>query len=115
MGSVFKTSELPEYTNQNILKVFKELEKYTVLWKYDGKFDNLPKNVHVRSWMPQSSILGDLFLFLIVSRFSLNQIRQREASAQTLHATFMAYFSGHFVLIDITQCRSLSTRSMREN
>lgn len=69
MGSVFKTSELPDYTNQNILKVFKELEKYTILWKYDGKIDNLPKNVYIRSWMPQTSILGDVVFFLTYTYF----------------------------------------------
>ncbi|CAH0730514.1 unnamed protein product, partial [Brenthis ino] len=57
MGSVLKPSDIPERTNKNLFKIFQQLP-YTVLWKYDGKVQNLPKNVHIKSWMPQSSILA---------------------------------------------------------
>ncbi|OWR44037.1 UDP-glycosyltransferase UGT41D1 [Danaus plexippus plexippus] len=57
MGSVLKSANLPEKTKEGLIKVFSELP-YTVLWKFEEKIEGLPKNVHVRPWMPQSSILS---------------------------------------------------------
>ncbi|XP_061384943.1 UDP-glucosyltransferase 2-like isoform X2 [Danaus plexippus] len=57
MGSVLKSADLPEKTKKGLIKVFSELP-YTVLWKFEEKIEGLPKNVHVRPWMPQSSILS---------------------------------------------------------
>ncbi|XP_050359538.1 UDP-glucosyltransferase 2-like [Nymphalis io] len=57
MGSVLKSSMLPEKTRKDLINLFGELP-YTVLWKFEEKLDGLPKNVHIRPWMPQSSILA---------------------------------------------------------
>ncbi|CAK1555943.1 unnamed protein product [Leptosia nina] len=57
MGSVLKATALKEKTRKELIEVFGSL-KQTVLWKFDETFENLPKNIHVRSWMPQSSILA---------------------------------------------------------
>ncbi|CAG9574283.1 unnamed protein product [Danaus chrysippus] len=57
MGSVLKSAQLPEKTKKGLIKLFSELP-YTVLWKFEEKIEGLPKNVHVRPWMPQSSILA---------------------------------------------------------
>ncbi|XP_045530280.1 UDP-glycosyltransferase UGT5-like [Pieris brassicae] len=57
MGSVLKASAFKGNTKKELLQVFGSL-KQTVLWKLDEKIDGLPKNVHVRPWMPQSSILA---------------------------------------------------------
>ncbi|CAK1587785.1 unnamed protein product [Parnassius mnemosyne] len=57
MGSMFKSAALPEKTKHDLLKILGELP-YTVLWKFEENLDGLPKNVHIRSWMPQASILA---------------------------------------------------------
>ncbi|XP_046975451.1 UDP-glucosyltransferase 2-like [Vanessa cardui] len=57
MGSIIKASALTEETRRDLIKVFSELP-YTVLWKFDEKLEGLSKNVHVRSWMPQTSVLA---------------------------------------------------------
>lgn len=57
MGSAFKSTGLPEKAKKELVKMFGELP-YTVLWKYEEPINNLPKNLHIRPWMPQSSILG---------------------------------------------------------
>ncbi|XP_037875535.1 UDP-glycosyltransferase UGT41A2 isoform X1 [Bombyx mori] len=57
MGSVLKSSRLSERTRREILEVFGSLSQ-TVLWKFEEELKDLPKNVIVRPWMPQSSILA---------------------------------------------------------
>ncbi|CAH2062357.1 unnamed protein product, partial [Iphiclides podalirius] len=57
LGSVLKSAALPEQTKKDLIKVLGELP-CTVLWKFEEKMDGLPKNVHIRPWMPQTSILA---------------------------------------------------------
>ncbi|KPJ21665.1 Ecdysteroid UDP-glucosyltransferase [Papilio machaon] len=57
MGSVLKSAALPESTKRELLRVLGSLP-YTVLWKFEEQLEGLPKNVHIRSWMPQASILA---------------------------------------------------------
>ncbi|XP_050676493.1 UDP-glucosyltransferase 2-like [Leptidea sinapis] len=57
MGSVLKSSMLTEENKRGLIQMFSELP-YTVLWKFEAKLEGLPKNVHIRSWMPQTSILA---------------------------------------------------------
>ncbi|CAH2235972.1 jg21914 [Pararge aegeria aegeria] len=57
MGSVVKSASFPEQTRVDLIKMFAELP-YTVLWKFEEEMSGLPKNLHIRPWMPQSSILS---------------------------------------------------------
>ncbi|XP_041968429.1 UDP-glucosyltransferase 2-like [Aricia agestis] len=57
MGSVIKAKLLAEKLKKDLLKMFSALP-YTVLWKLEDKIENPPKNLHVRAWMPQPSILS---------------------------------------------------------
>ncbi|KAJ0169845.1 hypothetical protein K1T71_014451 [Dendrolimus kikuchii] len=57
MGSVLKSASFPANTKNELIKIFGNLP-YTVLWKFEEKMENLPKNLHIRSWMPQASILA---------------------------------------------------------
>ncbi|XP_064075765.1 UDP-glucosyltransferase 2-like isoform X1 [Vanessa tameamea] len=70
MGSVLKSSLLPEKTRQDLIKLFGELP-YTVLWKFEEKLEGLPKNVHIRPWMPQSSILAHKNLKVFITHGGL--------------------------------------------
>ncbi|CAG4958603.1 unnamed protein product [Colias eurytheme] len=57
MGSVVKSSQVNEKTRKDLIELFGSL-KQTVLWKFDEDIKGLPKNVHIRNWLPQSSILA---------------------------------------------------------
>lgn len=57
MGSVLKSAQLPEKMKKDLISIFADLP-YTVLWKFEEKLDNLPKNVHIQPWFPQTSILA---------------------------------------------------------
>ncbi|XP_041968705.1 UDP-glucosyltransferase 2-like [Aricia agestis] len=56
MGSVLKAMRFPEKVKQDLVKMFAELP-YTVLWKFEAEIKDPPKNLHVKPWMPQTSIL----------------------------------------------------------
>lgn len=63
MGSNLKSSELPQEKRDAILNTFAKL-KETVLWKWeDDKLPNQPKNVVIRSWMPQQAILSNFITY----------------------------------------------------
>ncbi|XP_059057616.1 UDP-glucosyltransferase 2-like [Achroia grisella] len=57
LGSNLKSKDLPDNLKFGFLKIFSEL-KQTVLWKFEEAIPDLPKNVHIVSWAPQSSILA---------------------------------------------------------
>ncbi|KOB70593.1 UDP-glucosyltransferase, partial [Operophtera brumata] len=57
MGSILKSSDLPAETKRGLLKLLGELP-YTVLWKFEEQLKDLPKNLHVKAWMPQAAILA---------------------------------------------------------
>ncbi|XP_063832426.1 UDP-glucosyltransferase 2-like [Ostrinia nubilalis] len=57
MGSVWNSELIPKQITDGLLETFGEL-KATVIWKYEGKLPNLPKNVHIVKWAPQQSILA---------------------------------------------------------
>lgn len=58
MGSHLKSSAFPESSKKGLLKMFGALNQ-TVLWKYEkDDLINIPKNVHIRKWIPQFAVLG---------------------------------------------------------
>ncbi|XP_026314402.1 UDP-glucuronosyltransferase 1-7C-like [Hyposmocoma kahamanoa] len=57
MGSIIKSSTIPEETISRLIQILGSL-KMTVLWKLDHIPKGLPKNVHIRTWWPQSNILA---------------------------------------------------------
>lgn len=61
LGTVFQSKDMPRLLKKKLIKMFGEL-KQTVLWKYEGQdLKNLPKNLVVLNWAPQSSILSKYF------------------------------------------------------
>lgn len=61
MGSNLKSKEMPDKLKKKLIKMFSDL-KYTVLWKFEEEFFDLPENVHTVKWAPQHSILGKVIL-----------------------------------------------------
>jgi hypothetical protein len=56
---------MPESKRNAFLEVFSKL-KQKVLWKWEtDTLPGQPKNVMLGKWLPQSDILGELFVFLL--------------------------------------------------
>ncbi|XP_066971029.1 UDP-glycosyltransferase UGT5-like [Macrobrachium rosenbergii] len=71
LGSVVKSTYLPEKNRQMLIKVFSSL-KQRVLWKWDDDFmPDLPPNVKIMKWLPQQDILGHSKLRLFITHGGL--------------------------------------------
>lgn len=58
MGSIARSADFPEEKRNALIKSFAKL-KENVLWKWeDENLPNLPKNVKIMKWIPQSDVLG---------------------------------------------------------
>ena len=67
LGAFMQSSKMPKETAETILNVFASL-KQRVIWKWeDDKIPNLPKNVMIRKWLPQSDILAHSKIVLFIS------------------------------------------------
>lgn len=66
MGSHLKSAQLPEEKKRAILRAFAKL-KQNVLWKFeDDTLEDVPENVKISKWVPQSDVLGNIFVTCIV-------------------------------------------------
>ncbi|KAI8437488.1 hypothetical protein MSG28_011807 [Choristoneura fumiferana] len=54
MGSLWRSKDIPEHVTKALLDLFGSL-KETVMWKYEDKLLNVPKNVHIVPWAPQQT------------------------------------------------------------
>ncbi|XP_066971028.1 UDP-glycosyltransferase UGT5-like [Macrobrachium rosenbergii] len=71
LGSVVKSTDLPEKNRQMLIKVFSSL-KQRVLWKWDDDvMPDLPPNVKIMKWLPQQDILGHSKLRLFMTHGGL--------------------------------------------
>ncbi|XP_048003638.1 UDP-glucosyltransferase 2-like [Leguminivora glycinivorella] len=70
MGSVVKGSAFPEQTRKDLIRILGALP-CTVLWKFEEPIQGLPKNVHIRAWMPQPAILAHPNLKLFITHGGL--------------------------------------------
>lgn len=57
MGSNLQSNDMTSEMKESLLNMFGKL-KETVVWKFEGELENVPKNVHLLNWAPQQSILG---------------------------------------------------------
>lgn len=71
MGSHLKSAQLPNEKKQEILKAFSRL-KQDVLWKFeDDTLKDVPKNVKILKWVPQSDVLAHPNLKLFITHGGL--------------------------------------------
>ncbi|KAF1752790.1 hypothetical protein GCK72_019345 [Caenorhabditis remanei] len=74
-GSVIRSFQMPENFKNGIIKMFESLPDVTFIWKYekdDAEFQKrLPKNVHLKKWVPQPALLADRRLKAFVTHGGL--------------------------------------------
>lgn len=59
LGTFIRTSLMDTEKQKIILNAFEQLPDYHFVWKFEDMIDlELPKNVLIRSWLPQSDILA---------------------------------------------------------
>ncbi|XP_031625276.1 UDP-glucuronosyltransferase 1-7-like [Contarinia nasturtii] len=72
LGSAVRSDAMPKEKMEAFLQVFGKL-KQNVLWKFeDESFANIPSNVRVQKWMPQSDILAHEKVVLFISHGGLS-------------------------------------------
>lgn len=64
---------LGEWRLKIIIQTFRRLPQYTFLWKFESSNlpADIPKNVHIQAWMPQSEILAHPNTILFVTHAGL--------------------------------------------
>ncbi|XP_050735244.1 UDP-glycosyltransferase UGT5-like isoform X2 [Eriocheir sinensis] len=78
LGTLVKSSTLPEEYRKVLLEVFGSLQQ-RVLWKWDeDAMEGLPPNVRLSKWLPQQDILGHQQLQLFITHGGL--LSTQEAS-----------------------------------
>nr|XP_018899270.1 PREDICTED: UDP-glucuronosyltransferase 2B2-like isoform X1 [Bemisia tabaci]XP_018899272.1 PREDICTED: UDP-glucuronosyltransferase 2B2-like isoform X1 [Bemisia tabaci] len=87
-GSIIKMSHLPRSIIEMFLSTFERLDQ-TVLWKTDLNTTdlNIPKNVHVRSWFEQTSILAHSNCVLFVTHGGLSSMMEAIRAAVPIVGT----------------------------
>lgn len=74
-GSVIRSFQMPDNFKVGLIKLFESLSDVTFIWKYekgDVEFQKrLPKNVHLKKWVPQPSLLADKRVKLFVTHGGL--------------------------------------------
>lgn len=65
LGSNVKSADMSPETIQEILKCLKR-QPYDILWKFEADLPNLPPNVKISPWLPQSDILGNTTKKLVI-------------------------------------------------
>uniref|UniRef100_U5EXU4 Putative udp-glucuronosyltransferase n=1 Tax=Corethrella appendiculata TaxID=1370023 RepID=U5EXU4_9DIPT len=67
LGSYVKSADMPKDRAKAFLEVFRNL-KQRVLWKYeDDSLHNIPENVLISAWLPQSDILAHKNVILFIT------------------------------------------------
>ncbi|ULT87320.1 hypothetical protein L3Y34_006844 [Caenorhabditis briggsae] len=74
-GSVIRSFQMPDHFKYGLIKMFESLPDVTFIWKYeneDSKFQKeLPTNVHLKPWVPQTALLSDKRLKLFITHGGL--------------------------------------------
>lgn len=108
LGSLMQSSEMPWEKKEVILSVFGTL-KQRVLWKFEtDDLPELPPNVMVRKWLPQSDILAHPNLVLFIAHGGL--FGTIEASHRGVPVLFIPFFADQYLNAKTAQNRGYAQK-----
>ena len=58
------------------VKILRSLIQYTFIWKWNAEIEDLPKNVIVKSWLPQQDILAHPNLKVFVTHGGIGSVTE---------------------------------------
>ena len=94
LGSFVKSSEMPRNKIKTILKVFGSL-KQKVLWKFESdELPELPPNVMVNKWLPQSDVLAHPKIVLFIAHGGL--FGTIEGTSRGVPILFMPFYGDQY-------------------
>lgn len=103
LGSFLQSSLMPKEKKETIIKVFGSL-KQRVLWKFEtDELPELPSNVMVSKWLPQTDILAHPKLVLFISHGGL--FGSIETSCRGVPVLFMPFFGDQHRNAKIAEAR----------
>ncbi|CAI5442850.1 unnamed protein product [Caenorhabditis angaria] len=74
-GFTAQWKNAPEEIKQIYISTFKSLPNFQFIWQYNGlTINGLPKNVLIKSWVPQQDLLGNSKCLAHVSHGGLNSV-----------------------------------------
>uniref|UniRef100_A0A7G3B2Y9 UDP-glucuronosyltransferase n=1 Tax=Lutzomyia longipalpis TaxID=7200 RepID=A0A7G3B2Y9_LUTLO len=78
LGTNVKSAMLGDARQTELLEAFRSLPQYTFLWKFEAESlpVEVPKNVIIRKWLPQSDLLAHPNLKLFISHCGLLSIQE---------------------------------------
>lgn len=110
LGSFLQSSMMPSEKMQTILKVFGSL-KQRVLWKFESdNLPNLPANVMMRKWLPQSDILAHPKLLLFIAHGGL--FGTIEGSYRGVPILFIPFFGDQYRNAKLAESRGYAQKIM---
>ncbi|XP_045779379.1 UDP-glucosyltransferase 2-like [Maniola jurtina] len=107
MGTMLKSSRIPDHIKRNLLNMFGEL-KQTVIWKLEQVIPDVPKNVHVTTWAPQQSILGHPNCILFITHGGLLSIMETLSAGVPIIG--MPFYADQFLNSERAEARGFGMR-----
>lgn len=81
LGTDLRSEDIPKEKLVEIIEAFRGI-KQRVLWKFDGEApENLPENVKILKWFPQSSALGHAKVVLFITHGGILSVEESLARA----------------------------------
>lgn len=90
LGSNIKSTDVDDKTVSMLLTAFGKL-KERVLWKWDAELFNVPDNVFVTNWLPQTDLLAHKNMKLFISHCGLGGVY--EAKSHGVPILAMPFFA----------------------
>ncbi|KAL7645204.1 UNVERIFIED_CONTAM: hypothetical protein RMT77_003590 [Armadillidium vulgare] len=75
LGTVCQGSTIPENFKKILVEAFSKL-KQRVIWKFEEEFENLPKNIMIKNFLPQQDILGHPKVRLFITHGGLLSMQE---------------------------------------
>ncbi|KAF5282558.1 hypothetical protein FQA39_LY04965 [Lamprigera yunnana] len=94
LGTFLRSDDMSESKTSAMLTAFSKLSE-TVIWKFESsKMKNVPKNVIIKSWLPQSDLLGHPNVKLLINHGGA--LSSQEAMHYGIPVVAIPFFADQF-------------------